>query len=64
MDEEKGEMYQHDMQNEIIRVMGLTVVCEITTWLQATEFYTIMVDECTDVVNQEQEGKLTMINQS
>ena len=34
--------------------MVLRVLREISANLYSTEFYTIMVDECTDVSNQEQ----------
>ena len=54
MKKKKGKYTSHDMQNELIRVMGLTVMRKVTSRLQATPFYTIMVDECTDVCNQEQ----------
>ena len=43
----------HEVQNEI-ELMALRVLREICEFLHSTEFYTVMIDECTDVSNQEQ----------
>lgn len=51
----KKEKYtSHEVQNELIKVMALRVLREIASCLQSTEFYCVMIDECTDVSNQEQ----------
>ena len=42
------------MQNELIKLMTLHVQQKIAANLQSTEFIAVMVDECTDVHNQEQ----------
>lgn len=42
------------MQNEMVKVMGLSVLRSISSNLQNTSFYTVMVDETTDVANTEQ----------
>ena len=44
----------HEVQNEMLKVMALRVLREISATLHCTEFYSIMVDECTDSSNQEQ----------
>ena len=38
----KGKFTSHDVQNEILKLMALSVLREITVNLQRTEFYTIM----------------------
>ena len=38
----------------VLKAMALTVQRKIAHDLQATEFSTVMMDECTDVANQEQ----------
>ena len=43
-----------DMQNEMLKVMALTVLRKVALSLQQTNFYTVMVDETTDVNNSEQ----------
>ena len=43
-----------EMQNEMIAVMSKMVLRKISQNLQHTTFYTIMVDETTDVSNVEQ----------
>lgn len=42
------------MQNELIKLMALQVQRKIAAHLQLTEFISVMIDECTDVHNQEQ----------
>ena len=44
-----------DVQNEVIKVMGLQVLRDIVSDLQDSPFLTIMVDETTDSSNREQE---------
>ena len=43
-----------DMQNEMVKVMALRVLGEIAASIQATPFFTVMVDETADVSNVEQ----------
>ena len=43
-----------DVQNEVIKVMALQILREIAENLQSTPFYTLMVDETTDISNREQ----------
>ena len=42
------------VQNEMLKVMGLAVLSDIGDALRSTQFLTIMVDETTDAANQEQ----------
>ena len=44
----------HEVQNELIRLMALSVLRKIAGDLQATEFISVMIDECTDIQNKEQ----------
>ena len=51
----KTEKYtSHEVQNEILELVALRVLREICEFLHSTEFYTVRIDECTDVLNQEQ----------
>ena len=43
-----------EMQNEIIKCMALRILRKISANLQSTQFYTVMIDETTDVSNIEQ----------
>ena len=43
-----------DMQNKVLKVMALQVLRKIATSLQNAPFLSVMVDETTDVANQEQ----------
>ena len=43
-----------DIQNEIIKVMALQVLREITEDLQSSPFLTIMADETKDTTNKQQ----------
>ena len=42
------------IQNEIIKIMGLQVLREITKNVQGSPFLTVMIDETTDITNREQ----------
>ena len=42
------------IQNEMIKIMGVSILCNIVSTLQSTPFFTPMVDETTDVSNKEQ----------
>ena len=54
LQKKKGKFTSHDTQNEILKLMALSVLREIAVSLQRTELYTIMADECTDIGNREQ----------
>ena len=43
-----------EIQNEMLEVMALQVLRKLTSSLQESEFFTIMVDECTDSADHEQ----------
>lgn len=43
-----------DIQNEILKLMGLQILREINSKLQCSPFLTIMADETTDASNREQ----------
>lgn len=43
-----------DMQNEILQIMALHILREIASEIHKAQFYSIMVDECTDASNKEQ----------
>ena len=49
-----GKYTSHDIQNEMLKIMALSILHKIAVNLRTTEFYTIMVDECTDISNHEQ----------
>ena len=52
--QKKGNFYTSpDIQNEIIKIMGLQVLREIASDLLSSPFLTIMVDETTDASNRE-----------
>ena len=44
----------HDVQNELLKVMALSVLSEISDAIQESYFYCIMCDECTDASNKDQ----------
>ena len=44
----------HDIQNELLKVMALSILREIAANLSKSSFFSIMADECTDSSNKEQ----------
>ena len=44
----------HDIQNEIFQIMAHTVLRKITESIRSDKYYSIMVDEATDVSFKEQ----------
>ena len=44
----------HEIQNDIIKLMAISVLRNITTSLQTSQFITLMMDETTDISNKEQ----------
>ena len=49
-----GKYTSPEMQNEMVKVMGMRILRKISVNLQSTSFYTVMLDETTDVANVEQ----------
>ena len=43
-----------DIQNELMKVMGLHVLRDVISLIQSAPFFSIMVDETTDISNKEQ----------
>ena len=43
-----------DIQNEILQIMALHILGVIASETHKAQFYSIMVDECTDASNREQ----------
>ena len=43
-----------DIQNEILKVMSLRILCDISSLIQSAQFFSVMVDETTDISNKEQ----------
>ena len=54
LQKKSGKYTSHDIQNEMLKLMALSILRKIAVNLRTTEFYTIMVDECTDISNHEQ----------
>ena len=53
--EQKSSKYTTaDVQNEMLTIMFLRVLKEITSAMQKALFYTVMVDKTTDCLNKEQ----------
>ena len=53
--EKKTDKYTSaDMQNKVVKVMAMQVLREVVSALQNAVYYTVMVDETTDVSNREQ----------
>ena len=58
----KSENYlSHEVQNELLQLMAHTVLRSIGHDLQATEFVSIMMDECADCTNREQVCTLQLL---
>ena len=52
---QKTDKYtSHDIQDDMVKVMALRILREIAANLQSSSFFTVMVDETTDVSNVEQ----------
>ena len=47
--QERRKYISHQIQNEILQIMALQVLREISGSLHSAQFYSIMVDECCDV---------------
>ena len=44
----------HEIQNELFSIMSLQVICEIASQIQFAPYFTVMIDEATDLANIEQ----------
>ena len=52
---EKNEKYtDHHKQNEILKIMALSILRDIVKNIESGVYYTVMADEVTDAANQEQ----------
>lgn len=47
----------HKRQNEILKIMAMNVPRTIARNLQMADFYSIMMDKCTDVSNKKGKGE-------
>ena len=52
--EKTNKYISHDIQNELLKVMALSVLRDISCSIHKSTFYSIMCDECTDASNKEQ----------
>ena len=44
----------HEIQNELLSIMSLQVIREIASQIQSAPYFTVMIDEATDLANIEQ----------
>ena len=44
----------HEIQNELLSIMSLQVICEIASQIQSAPYFTVMIDEAMDLANIEQ----------
>ena len=49
-----NKFVSHDIQNEILKLMALTVLRKVCAKIRDNKWYSIMADECTDLSNKEQ----------
>ena len=54
LDKKTNKYVSHDIQNELLRVMALSVLREIAHSIHESPFFSVMCDECVDVSNKEQ----------
>ena len=54
LEKKKIKYTSHDIQNEIVKLMALYVLRNMSQILQDSPFLTLMMDETTDVSNKEQ----------
>lgn len=52
--EKTNKYVSHDIQNELLKVMALSVLWDISCSIHESSYYSIMCDECTNVSNNEQ----------
>jgi len=53
LDKKTNKYVSHDIQNELLRVMALSVLREIAQSIHESPFFSVMCDECVDVSNKE-----------
>ena len=44
----------HEIQNELLSIMSLQAIREIASQIQSAPYFTVMIDEATDLANIEQ----------
>ena len=44
----------HEIQNELLSIMSLQVIREIACQIQSVSYFTVMIDEATDLANIDQ----------
>ena len=44
----------HDIQNEMINIIALRIVSDVAEGIRKNGYFSLMADECTDVLNKEQ----------
>ena len=49
-----GKYSSPEMQNEVLKLMSLSILRSIAKDIQSSDCFTVMADECTDVANREQ----------
>lgn len=54
LEKRTNKYVSHDVQNELLKVMALSVLRDISCAIHESSFYSIMCDECTDASNKEQ----------
>lgn len=54
MQRKTDKYLSHDIQNELLKVMALSILRRIASCISNSKFYCIMCDECTDASNREQ----------
>ena len=54
MEKKQNKYSSGDIQNEVLQIMALSILREISSSIRETDWFTIMADECTDVSNKEQ----------
>ena len=51
--ERKNDRYlSHDMHNELLKAIALTILAKIGYTIKNSKFFSIMCDECTDASTQ------------
>ena len=53
LDRKKKKYTSPDIQNELLRIMGLTVLRDMASCVKQNTFFTLMADEVADVSNKE-----------
>ena len=53
--EKRADKYtSSDIQNEILQIMALNILRDVSLSIVKNNFFTVMADECTDIANKEQ----------